>query len=105
MCFNLEAGIVFYQNYNWNNGQECFQNALEISDITFELTGAYGKRTKYQQKDLAQLLLKIKKKSDENNQNNGLASKNWVYFNQDLIVSELPKVSYKIILTFFCYIV
>jgi len=88
----LEAGNVYYQNYNWTNGQECFQRALEMSNITFELTGAYGKRTKYQQKDLAQLLLKINKKSDDNSLNYGLISKDWIYFNRNLNVSELPKV-------------
>ena len=30
-----------------------------MSNINYEFVGVFGKRTKYQQKDLAQLLLKI----------------------------------------------
>ena len=95
VCFNLEAGQVYYQNYNWNNGQECFQNALEMSHVKFELTGAYGKRTKFQQKDLAQLMLKVDK---ETNKTGSIISSKWDHFNKDLDVSQLSKVIFIVII-------
>jgi hypothetical protein len=97
----LEAGHINYQNYNWNRGQESFKKALNLSNINFELVGVYGKRTKFQQKDLAQLFLKVKK--SELNEN-GLNSENpelavdsrpletsWPHSNKELTLSLLPK--------------
>ena len=39
--------------------QEHFARAKELAGMTFVLTGALGKRTKFQQQDTAQLLLQV----------------------------------------------
>ena len=84
----MECGHVYYQNYNWNLGQESFKKAKELSDIQFELTGAYGKRTKFQQKDLAQLMLRVNKSNDLKR-----IGSNWIHYNKDLNLSMLPEVN------------
>lgn len=69
-------------------GQACFNKAINLSNLNVELIGVYGKRTKYQQKDLAQLFIKVK--NDENiNQQYEFMSLN--YLNKDLKHSEIPK--------------
>ena len=94
ICFNLEAGHVYYQNYNWNQGHESFQRAIKISNLSFELTGVYGKRTKFQQKDVAQLLLKVNKEFLESNGHFVGVDKpiKWNYSNKDMKLKFLPKV-------------
>jgi hypothetical protein len=57
----LECGLNHYQIYNWSIGQACFDKALGLSNLDFKLDGVFGKRTKYQQNDIAQLILKIRK--------------------------------------------
>jgi hypothetical protein len=92
ICFYLEAGHVCYQNYNWTIGQEYFKKSLKLSNINYELVGVFGKRTKYQQKDLAQLLLKINTPS---NQNTNEAIQHFDTFkpsNADMDPKMLPKV-------------
>lgn len=39
--------------------QVYFENALQVSCISTELTGVLGKRTRFQQTDVAQLMLKV----------------------------------------------
>jgi hypothetical protein len=59
ICFYLECGLNHYQIYNWTLGGNCFDKALEHSNLDFKLDGVFGKRTKFQQNDIAQLILKI----------------------------------------------
>ncbi len=94
----LETGHIHYQNYNWTLGQESFKKALALSNLNFELIGLYGKRTKFQQKDLAQLFLKVKKsdlnedlENQENADTNGRLVTSWPHSNKDLTSSLLPK--------------
>lgn len=93
--FLLEAGHIQYQIYNWTAGQECFKKALLMSKLNFELIGLYGKRTKFQQKDIAQLFLKIRKTSLNDKQ---LQTEEEEYFdklsysNHNLNIKHLPKV-------------
>ena len=92
ICFNLEAGHVHYQNYNWGQGHECFQKSVQISNLTFELTGVYGKKTKFQQKDVAQLLLKINKNDETVDLNGEFKNVKWDYLNKEMDLKFLPKV-------------
>ena len=92
IVFYLEASNNYYLNYNWHAAQECYRQALALSDISFELTGCYGKRTRYQQKELAQLLLKINE-SKSTQSLPKLDYSQWNYFNQDLDKNLLPKVN------------
>lgn len=90
----MESGHIHYQNYNWTLGQASFRKALNISNLTFELTGVYGKRTKYQQKDLAQLLLKVVKQDGNEQQkvNKSTDFSQWPHFNKEMDENLLPKV-------------
>jgi tetratricopeptide (TPR) repeat protein len=59
ICFLLECRLIHIQNFKWNLAYKCLERVLKLSCIKLELTGVYGKRTKFQQKDVAQLLLKV----------------------------------------------
>lgn len=72
-----------------------------MSDISFELTGAYGKRTKFQQKDLAQLLLKVNRREDPNKEINFVSK--WNHLNKDLNLALLPKVNKHLIISFLIF--
>jgi hypothetical protein len=65
-CFYLEAGFIYYQCYNWTKGEQAFQNAVKQSSFNYELSGAFGKRTRFQVNDIAQLILKIQIDNKEN---------------------------------------
>jgi hypothetical protein len=71
--------------YDWAMGEKCFQNAYEYSNLNFDLTGVRGKRTRYQQNDIAQLILKIHKLTDK-------IDEDFVYSNRNLKHELLPKV-------------
>lgn len=89
--FYLEAGHIQYQIYNWGAGQECFRKALKLSELNYEFVGVYGKRTKYQQKDLAQLFLRV----ESSRTSDGSKEKFFdevAYSNKDLLAAQLPKV-------------
>ena len=73
---------------------------MQISNLTFELTGVYGKRTKFQQKDVAQLLLKVNKDNIEKENSNYSSTElsksiNWDYSNKDIDLKFIPKVYLK----------
>ena len=59
----LEWGLAQHHfEYN-DKGKNTFQKALELSGLTIELTGAEGKRTKYQKESKAQLLIRTSTKT------------------------------------------
>ena len=68
-------------------GGKCFENAYKISNLNIDLAGIKGKRTKYQQIDIAQLVLKIQKLNDKNDSD-------FTYSNTNITLEGLPKVIY-----------
>lgn len=88
IVYNLEVAHLYYQSYNWTMGQECFKKAIKLANLDVELVGVFGKRTKYQQKDLAQLFAKIK--NDQNIEQH-LDFMDLDYLNKDINLNELPK--------------
>ncbi|CAK8678322.1 unnamed protein product [Clavelina lepadiformis] len=60
---HLEAGLSLLYYYHYKQADVHFQAARKIIDIDFGFTGALGKRTKFQQKAVAQLRLLVKRKS------------------------------------------
>ncbi|OWF36544.1 tetratricopeptide repeat protein 27-like [Mizuhopecten yessoensis] len=61
--FRLEAGYCTMYYYEYNMAHEHFMAAKKNAGLDIELTGAMGKRTRFQQDAKAQLVLKVKKDS------------------------------------------
>ena len=53
----LERGLLDHYQSNDKSALEYFIRAARATDLQYELTGALGKRTKFQQTDLSQLVL------------------------------------------------
>ena len=63
----LEWGLAQHHFRKDGRGKASFNKALEISKLEVEVTGAEGKRTKWQQKATAQYLVKAKPASSHKN--------------------------------------
>ncbi|XP_067681925.1 tetratricopeptide repeat protein 27-like [Haliotis asinina] len=59
ILFHLEAGHLCHTFYEYKRATTCFSAARKLSGLQVELTGALGKRTKFQQEAKAQLMLKV----------------------------------------------
>jgi hypothetical protein len=93
VIYHLEAGHYYYQIYSWNAGHECFKKAVSLTNLNFELIGLYGKRTKYQQKEVAQLFLKVNTDPQLNESGCEALNNKWLYANSDLDPNYLPRVT------------
>ncbi|XP_030642227.1 tetratricopeptide repeat protein 27 [Chanos chanos] len=62
--FHLESGYVALTYYEYRLAKEHFQKARQLSGLDVNMTGALGKRTRYQENFLAQLILDVKRKED-----------------------------------------
>ena len=61
MQFFVEAGYLCYFFYEPEKAKEFIQKAKKLSGLSIELTGAMGKRTRFQQTAKAQLILQVKR--------------------------------------------
>lgn len=86
LCYNLESGFTYYQLYDWTMGKQCFESAYKASNLNIDLAGVIGKRTRYQQMDVAQLILRIQKSNEKINNHE------FIYSNDGISVEQLPKV-------------
>ncbi|KAL0950356.1 hypothetical protein HGRIS_010324 [Hohenbuehelia grisea] len=72
---HLETGLLHHITTQDKSAAEYFVRAARATGLEYELTGALGKRTKFQQKDLSQLVLlaesrlKIEDRSEKDAQN------------------------------------
>lgn len=82
----LEVSNSYYQNYNWTKAQEFYDRALSASGVSFQMMGVLGKRTKFQQYDVAQLLLKVNDAREVPND-----FQQWTHFNKEATMGSMPK--------------
>jgi len=62
--FYLECGHCLLHHYDYKLSEDYFNKAKETVDIDFKFTGAYGVRTKFQQKALPQLIMNVERNAD-----------------------------------------
>nr|XP_033468261.1 tetratricopeptide repeat protein 27 [Epinephelus lanceolatus] len=63
--FHLECVYINLTYYEYQPAKEHIKKAQELSGLTINMTGALGKRTYFQQKYLAQLILEVKRKQEQ----------------------------------------
>ncbi|XP_078590930.1 tetratricopeptide repeat protein 27-like isoform X2 [Branchiostoma floridae x Branchiostoma japonicum] len=64
VLYQLEAGYACLHYYQYKAAQEHFTTAAKLARLQVELTGAMGKRTRFQQGDKPQLVLQVCREGD-----------------------------------------
>ncbi|KAI8922197.1 hypothetical protein DFJ77DRAFT_495459, partial [Powellomyces hirtus] len=63
--FNVEKGLAFHWYQENQKTEPCFRAAQEASNLQWSLTGALGRRTKFQDFDVSQLVIMAESSVDE----------------------------------------
>ncbi|XP_052009762.1 tetratricopeptide repeat protein 27 [Xyrauchen texanus] len=64
--FHLECSYTCLSYYEYRSAKEHLQTARDLSGLDVNIAGALGKRTRFQENFLAQLILNVKRKEDAN---------------------------------------
>merc|ERR1712241_251925 len=87
MQYHLEAGHLLYFYYEPSKSHKHFEEAKKLAGIDIKLTGAMGKRTKFQQKEISQLILKVTRNHSYEEEKNQTAD----HPMKSVIESDLPR--------------
>uniref|UniRef100_A0A673BIQ9 Tetratricopeptide repeat protein 27 n=1 Tax=Sphaeramia orbicularis TaxID=375764 RepID=A0A673BIQ9_9TELE len=74
IMLHLECVYTNLTYYEYQAAKEHMRTAQQLSGLTINMTGALGKRTRFQQKFLAQLILEVKRNRDQTAQTDSDAS-------------------------------
>ncbi|XP_059157510.1 tetratricopeptide repeat protein 27-like isoform X2 [Physella acuta] len=67
IMFHIESGYACHAFFEYKRAFEHFATAKKLAGLEIVLTGAMGKRTRYQEEDKAQLVLKVSREGENGN--------------------------------------